>query len=226
MIGAGVAVLLEARRRCGLVAPNDEGVDQTVGSAVGNVLFGESLTPPVIGIVRQAEVATEVLTGEGARLRWIRLEHNRLLAGDEPVLPDAVPRLPGELRRDQVRVGPGRPRARQLEHLWTEGGEHPVLCRQRGRRGVEAIEVLRHHLNRLPVGTGLLDPVDQGPVADADAAQEAVAVLRDEPGMLACRFLGLVHPEVQDSRGHHRRPGGAQEILERVPQVAAYIRNP
>ena len=52
MVGAGVAMLLHAGRDGRLVAPHDEGVDQAVAAAVGEVVVGEALALPVVRIVR------------------------------------------------------------------------------------------------------------------------------------------------------------------------------
>src|SRR3954468_11309232 len=68
VIGAGVAVLLDPRRDRCLVSPHDEGVDETVAAAVGDVVVGEALPLPVVDIVGEPEIGPKVHTCDVARL--------------------------------------------------------------------------------------------------------------------------------------------------------------
>src|SRR5207237_766669 len=68
MFGAGVVMCLHS---CGdgfLVAPDDQRIDQPVGTATGKVVLGEAEPPEVVGVVGQHEVAGEVLAGDVAGL--------------------------------------------------------------------------------------------------------------------------------------------------------------
>ena len=108
------------------------------------------------------------------------------------------------------------PRAARHRSPWASG----VLG------GVEPVEEVDHLLQRLAVGARLLDPVDQRGVADADADEEAGAVLGRELGVAGGGLLGRVHPEVEDPGGDRRRGRGGEEVLDGGEHVAADVGDP
>ena len=83
VVGAGIVMRLHARGDRLLVAPGDQGVDQPVGATVGEVVLGEAEPQEVVGVVRQHQVAGEVLAGDLAGLGPVGLEDDALLGGDE-----------------------------------------------------------------------------------------------------------------------------------------------
>ena len=92
--------------------------------------------------------------------------------------------------------------------------------------GVETVEVAGHRLHRILVGAGRVDVVDQRPVADPHAAQEARTVLGRQRGVLGGRLLRGVHPDVEDAGGDRRRRRRAQQVVEGAEHVAADVGDP
>ena len=79
VVGSGVAVGLDALADRGIVAPGDEGVDETVAAAVGEIVVGEPDALPVVRVVGEAEVRRQVQTRNGAGSFGVRVEDDGLL---------------------------------------------------------------------------------------------------------------------------------------------------
>ena len=129
------------------------------------------------------------------------------------------------LGRHEVRMGSRRPGLRQLQHLRSEGRQHPPVDGHRLCGVVQSVEERPRRREWLAVATGLLG-VDERRVADADAQQEPVAVVG---GQLCVRMrdLGwLVHPEVEDAGGDHGPSGAAQQVSHRVEHLTADVGDP
>ena len=209
-----------------LVTPHDERVDEPVAAAIREVVIGEALALPVVRVVRQGEVAAEVEPGRGPGLLRIRLQDDALLAGNETVGTDPRPSLGRELGGDQVRVGAGRTGPGELQHLRAERSQHPGVLRQRDLRRVQAVEVLGHLGQRLRVGAGLVDGIDQGPMADPEPTEEPRSVLGGQSSVLRGRLVRRVHPDVEDAGGDGARRRCREQVGDRAEQLPADVRQP
>src|SRR6266568_8167623 len=78
-----VAVLLDAFHDGLRVAPGDECVNQAVAAAVGEVGIREAVPAQVGGVVRQRQVATQMLSSNLTRPDWIGLDDRRLFGDQE-----------------------------------------------------------------------------------------------------------------------------------------------
>ena len=90
MVGAGVAMLLDTSRDRRLVAPDDERVDEAIAAAAGDVVVGEALPLPVVGVVREPEIGLEVKASDLTGSRGVALEHDALLTRHEAIGTDAT----------------------------------------------------------------------------------------------------------------------------------------
>src|SRR3954447_18138737 len=174
-------------------------VDQPVGSAVRDVVVGESELEQILDVVAQAEVELGVVAGGRPGAHRIGIDHACEFGRDELVGAEPFPRGARVLDRDEVGVGAGGAVTCELEHLRRERREAaPVTWRGR-RGGVEAVEEGAHRVERLAVVARRLA------VADADAEHEPSGEIADV-GDGGRRLRRLVRPDVEDAgRGYQRR---------------------
>ena len=69
VVGAGVEVRLHTGRDGGLVAPRDEGINEAVAAAVGEIVLAEAEPQPVVHVVRQLRGSARDARGRCARAR-------------------------------------------------------------------------------------------------------------------------------------------------------------
>ena len=117
----------------------------------------------------------------------------------------------------EVRMGPGGPGGRQLEHAGPEGRQHAPLRRDRRGQRVEGVEI-RHHLGIGPRVVG-----DGDTVAGADPEEEAPGKALLQRGDGRPDVLGRPGPDADDAAGHRHVVGRGQQLLEvrREPGVEA-----
>ncbi len=79
MVGPGVEMGLHPGHDGVLVTPGDDGIDQRVGTAVGEVVVAPAEAAKVVGVVRQPEVGGHVGASRGPGLLGIGGQDHRLL---------------------------------------------------------------------------------------------------------------------------------------------------
>jgi hypothetical protein len=71
MISASIVVVPDAARDLGDVAPGEQGIDETVTAARGQVIVGEPEPAQVVGVVGQVKVGREMPPGDRPGVSWI-----------------------------------------------------------------------------------------------------------------------------------------------------------
>ena len=139
MVGSGVAVLLDPGDDRGLVAPDDERVDEAVAAAVGEVVVGEALAASSCSSSSAGRGSSRGATRAmlAGRVR-VGLEHDGLLAGDEAVGPSPRGRIAVSSGVTRYGWAPAVRVAGQLEHLRAERGEHPIARRRAAWRAASS----------------------------------------------------------------------------------------
>ena len=134
MVCSGVEVRVDDRCDFFGAALRDDCVDQPVGSAVRDVVVGESELEQILDVVAQAQVELGVVAGGRLGAHRVGVDHAGEFGRDELVGAEPFPRGARVLDRDEVGVGAGGAVTRELEHLRRERREAaPVTWR--GRRG-------------------------------------------------------------------------------------------
>ena len=214
VVRAGVEVGLDPRRDVGRAAPGHDGVDQAIAAGRCQVLVGVAEGAEVVGVVGQGQVAGAELAGQRPSRGRVGLQDDGLLRGQERPGAELGAGDGRVLGRHEVGVGAGRPRPRQLEHPWSQGGEDAHVGRL--ARGVELVEVAAHLGQRRDV---LL--ADQPLVAHAQPEEEPVAAGGAQRRRLGRDLAGVVAPDVEDAGGHDEVGRGVQRGAAAVEHVAA-----
>ena len=116
VVRPGVAVLADAGDNRVDITPRDERVDQAVATLAGNIGIAEPHLPEVIHVVRQLEVAGEMLPARGSRSGGIGLDDHRLLRGQDWSPAEDRARALRVLGSDEIGMGTVGVITRQLQH--------------------------------------------------------------------------------------------------------------
>ena len=210
LVCARVQVPEETGRNGGGVAVHDQGVDQPVATAAGQVGVVEAERAQVVGVVHQAQVRLlDRRAADRPGPDGIGVQHHLLLRDQDRADAEDLPGPPGVLGCDQVRVGTGGAFGGEPQHLGSQGGQHPP--RWRDLLGVEHIEVGHEFAVRFGV------PVtDRLRMADAQTQQEPVGMPGHHAVVRGGHRLRIVTPDVHDPGRHGQRGRGIQQFLDQA----------
>ena len=208
----------------GLVAPTHDGVDQAIASTVGKVCLLEALPLPAVPIVRKAQVGAQVLPGDLACLRRVRLEQDHLLRRERDVRPQDLARARRVFGGDVVGMGARGLLGRELQHVLAQRGDHDgrrrIRLRSQVRRTLHRLQVVPHRRHRLAVLVAA-HALDHGRVRHAEPEHEPAA------GQLSQRLLDGAHGhrvagvDVGDARREHEPLGLPSQVAQERERVAA-----
>ena len=180
-----------------------EGVAKPIRSAAHEVAVAEALSSPAVSVVFKARIVFEMLMSTAKELLTTLSEDHCLLDAEEPVTDDRA----GELRvlgRHKVGVGSIGALCRELEHLWSEGGDDPWHARAAlfGHHGcsVHREEEVVHHAQG-PLVVVAAHSRHERLVADTEPEDESISVRGRERLRAIRRSHGVARPDVGDTRG-------------------------
>ena len=160
------------------VAPGERRVDETVGAAVREVVFGETHPQPVVAIVRQTEINRCVGARERSRLRRIGFQDHLLFDAQPRLRPENFARHRRVVRRAEVRMRAGARVAREFEHFRPQRGDDARRRLRRRdcavRRCIHLRQIVAHRFDGFAVFE-TPDDFDHRFVRYAEAEQETVA---------------------------------------------------
>jgi hypothetical protein len=187
-------------------AVQDEGVDQLVAAAAGDVTGGEPLAQHVVRVVAQRQVGiADHRPPDRARIHGIGGQHDLVLGGEQRPGAEDLAGGAGVGRGGQVRAGARAAGTGQGKRLRGQGGQDPVPG---GHPGVvEPVQVVRQ-LGVRPLGPGVALRL-----VGADAEQEPVTEFRADPAIAFCHYLRRLLPHVDDRRDDRGLARRAQRRL-------------
>ena len=177
MSGAGVVVGLDPRRDRIRVAPGHHRVEEPRGP-VFDFVFEESEAFPVVSVVGEIRVDSELLPGDLVGDLSVGGEHTLLLHTQERIGAHHFASDGGVFGGGPVGVGPGRLFRGECQHLGAERRQHRegLLGRSRGQveRRVHRLDVGAHRAERLVVGE-VAEPLDHWCMRHPEPEQEPPA---------------------------------------------------
>ena len=158
-------------------APRNDGVDQSITSAVVELVGGESLPHEVVAIVRLCEISAEMHPGDAPGFAGIGLEQHLLVGRENLVRTEDRARARRVIGRDEVGVRTVGLLGGEGQHLRTERGEQtPVARGRRVRtegRGIHAVEIRPHRRQRFGV-RATAQILDEPRMTHAQAQHETI----------------------------------------------------
>ena len=158
MVGTGGQVLVHSADHRGLVAPDDDRVEQPVTHR-RHVVGGEAEPAHVVRVVRHRQIPSEPTASDVMGLGGVVGEDGGLFGKQQRAMAKHFTGTMTVLWRDKVRVGAARPVRRQLQHLRPERREHPRVGRDGLLGTVQRIEERRGGGQRPAISAGSVESI-------------------------------------------------------------------
>lgn len=138
VVGAGLQVGGEAGRDGLRGAVEDDGVDESVAAAVGDVGGAEAVAEQDADVVAQAKVwADDEVAAEGAGVAGVGTDNDLVLGREQGAGAEDVAGVMGVAGDDEIGMGPRRAVPGQAQGPVTQRGEHSPAG---GDGGVESVQ--------------------------------------------------------------------------------------